>query len=114
MAIKIEVEAEEKKEGEYDKWEIKRAMDTLMEAADIMEDKKLYKAVRAEMERQAGKIKSIQDIRDAASNFGNKKEVKVGKGMEDKSTPDDHAEDEEKEDRVKNSSNPTVVGRTLK
>lgn len=109
--IKIDFE-KEKKEGEYDKYEIKRAMDTLMEAADIMEDKKLYKAVKAEMERQAGKIKSIQDLRDLAN--GEKKEVKVGKGMEEKATPDDHAEDEGKEDRIKNSSSPTTVGRTLK
>lgn len=114
--ISVSVNGEEVTKGkkkEYEPWEIKNALGTLIEAAEIMENKDLYKKVQAMMEKTAKKITSIQDIRDAANNY--KEEEKAeGETLDKKMTPDDHAEEESKEKRVKSSSNPTMVGRQYK
>jgi len=118
--------------GEESMMDPKEAMHHLMKAEEIKADPKLMALVEKEIATHKKKIKSISDIRKAASEFdpeaedkkekeapeGSKKDLKEdkkeGETMDKKMTPDDHAEKEDKVSRVKNSKNPTMVGRQLK
>lgn len=103
----------------YEKHEIQEAMTHLLNAHEVMQDVELMKVVKEKMNGMH-KIKSIQDLRDVANNPKEEKDESVesestlGKDMDSDITPDDKAEKESKLDRVKNSKNPTVVGRTYK
>lgn len=47
-------------------YEVKDAADTLMRAEDIKKDKRLMPHVHKHMKKMVKKIRSIQDLRDAA------------------------------------------------
>lgn len=105
--ISIETSAEGKEEEMMDAEE---AAEILAQAEEIKKNKELMKEVKGLSKKP--KFSSIQDLRDFA---GMKKEEPMeGDSMHEKMTPDDHAEDESKESRVKKSKNPTMVGRQLK
>ena len=104
---------EQDKEGKkkFDKYEIERAINTIMEADEILENKELMKEVKKKISKASKKIGSIDDLRKLAEkpNYG------IGEMDEgDEETSDDKAEEENKEDRTKNSKNPTVVGKVMK
>lgn len=112
MALKMTVENEEENKGKktFSKYEIQNAMQTIMDAEDILENKALMKEVKKNLDKANKKISSIQDIRNAAG----KMEQFAEDPNEKDETPDDMAEKEDKESRVKNSSNPTLTGKTMK
>lgn len=61
------VNPEEKKEGEYDKYELENACRTLQEAEEIRADEKLMAALKPMLEKKAKAINSIAQLRDVAN-----------------------------------------------
>lgn len=58
--------SEDRKDDKVHDYEVKDAADTLMRAEDIKKDKRLMPHVHKHMHKMVKKIKSIQDIRNAA------------------------------------------------
>jgi len=59
----------------YDENKVKECAETLLEADEIKKDEVLMKKIKEYWDKQAGKIKSLKDLRDKANNFSaNKKE----------------------------------------
>ena len=57
---------EKKKDGEYDKYELESACDTLTRAEEIKADKKLMKALGPYLEKKKKAITSIEELRGVA------------------------------------------------
>jgi hypothetical protein len=100
----------ENKMKKYTMEELTEAIEHLAGAHEVMKDKDLMAAVKEKMKGMS-KIKSIQDIREAASESQIEEEEVHDKGIE-KVPPKMAGEDKEK--HVKNSDRPTVVGKAMK
>lgn len=57
---------------------IKESADTLLEAEEIKKDKFLMDAIEKHWEKQDGKIKSLQDLKDKANNMTGLKKDDAG------------------------------------
>lgn len=57
------------KKGNYTLDDLDCALDCLIEANEISEDKELLKLVKAHAKKKAGQIKSIKDIRDLSNSL---------------------------------------------
>lgn len=71
MDIEIEVDKEEKKDGEMKDWEIEHAACTLMKAEEIKNDAKLMEKVAPLLEKKKASVEnaitSIADLRKLAN-----------------------------------------------
>jgi len=65
------VEAEEKKEGEYDEYKLQNSANTLIEAEEIKADPKLMEALKPYLEKKAKAYSSIAQLK----NLGAKKKL---------------------------------------
>ena len=59
--------SEEKKEKEYDEWELECKARTLLEAEEIKADDKLMTALKPYLEKKAKAISSIAQLRELAN-----------------------------------------------
>jgi len=118
-SITVNLDGKEQ-EKEISDWEVKEAMSTLISASDILQNKEMMKLVK---KKQAGlnKVSSIKDLRDLANSPSDDEdeahemaEEKSGETMDKDMTPDDKASKEPMNKRIKNSSNPTIVGKSYK
>lgn len=64
MAVGMDENSIEKKDGEYEEYELKCAVDTLLEAEKIKKDPKMMAAIKPLLDEKAGAIKSISSIAD--------------------------------------------------
>lgn len=62
--------AEEKKEGEYEDYELESKARCLMEAEEIKQDPKLMAALKPYLEKKAKAINSISQLREVAKKKG--------------------------------------------
>lgn len=107
--VKDEKETKAKK---FDKYEIRNAAHTIMEAHQHMNDKEMMKEVNALFGSVKKRVRSTDDLRAAQQRVA--AEENEYPDMDDNDTPDDKASKESKSKRVKNSSSPTVVGKVMK
>lgn len=117
ISVMIDGEEQGKNKKEFSKYEVEDAIRAIMSAEDVLENKALMKEVKRKLEQANKKVGSISDIRKLAEkpNFGLEDALEDVAEMDkgDTKTPDDKAE-ESNEKRVKNSKNPTIVGKTMK
>lgn len=57
------------KDGDYDKWEIESAVETLAKAEEIKADLKLMKALRPFLEKKAKAYKSLDELRSLGTEM---------------------------------------------
>lgn len=55
------------KKGDYEDNDLDCALDCLIEASEIMQDKQLMKLVKQYAKKKEKQVKSVQDIRDLAN-----------------------------------------------
>ncbi len=58
----------------YDENKVKESAETLLEAEEIKKDEVLMKKIEQHWANQDGKIKSLKDLKEVASNFKPSKE----------------------------------------
>lgn len=113
ISINLDGEQEEK---EISEWEVKEAINTLMSADAILKNPDMMKLVK-EKQKSLAKVTSIQGLRDLANNPEKEEDDEdeaEGETMDEDMTPDDKAVDEPMDKRIKNSANPTIVGKQYK
>ena len=111
-AISINLDGEQQ-EKEISDWEVKEAVNTLINANEILQNPELMKLVK-EKQKSLAKVTSIQGLRDLANNPEKEDESEDRETLTKDITPDDKAVDEPMDKRIKNSSNPTIVGKQYK
>lgn len=61
-------------ENKYGEWAVKSAAETLVRAEEIKKDEKLMALVKGELEKSAGVIKSIKELRNVAAKVRSEKD----------------------------------------